>query len=96
MEAYGTGQTVFLGAVHSHGPALPGAYQIFSNKWEAAGWGDMFRFNWRALMTPQKATLDSLRTFSRFVSYRRLAPKFQHSLYAITLGIYLGDPDPPL
>ncbi len=24
------------------------------------------------------------------VSYRRLAPKFQHSLSAVTLGIYLG------
>jgi hypothetical protein len=41
-------------------------------------------------MTPQKATLDSLLAFSWFQSYRRLAPKFQHSLSSFTLGIYLG------
>jgi hypothetical protein len=38
-------------------------------------------------MTPQ--TLDSLRTL--FVSYQHLAPKCQHSLSAVTLGIYLCD-----
>ncbi len=44
----------------------------------------------------QKATLVtviSLRTLSRFISYisyRRLAPKFQRPLSALTLGIYLG------
>jgi len=37
------------------------AQQIFSYKWGAAGWGElhMFMFDWSALMTPQKATLDS-------------------------------------
>jgi hypothetical protein len=40
-------------------------------------------------MTPLKATPDSLSTLSIFVSYRRLAPKFQHSLSAVTLGFYL-------
>ena len=34
-------------------------------------------------------TLDSLHTLLWFVSYRTLAPKFQHSLSAVTLGIYL-------
>jgi hypothetical protein len=37
--------------------------------------------------SPQKATLDSLCTL--FLSYRRLAPKVQHSLSAVYLGIYL-------
>jgi hypothetical protein len=46
---------------------------------------------WRAIMTPQKATLDSMRTPSWFVSYRRLSPQFQLSLSAVTLGIYLCD-----
>ncbi len=47
-------------------------------------------------MTPQMATLDtwtlmdSLLALSWFKSKRRLAPKFQHSLSAFTLGIYLG------
>jgi hypothetical protein len=37
-------------------------------------------------MTPQNATLDSKRTLSLFVSYRRLPAKFQFSLSADTLG----------
>ncbi len=37
-------------------------------------------------MTPQNATLDSKRTLSRFVSYRRLSFQFQFSLSAVTLG----------
>jgi hypothetical protein len=46
-------------------------------------------------MTPKKATLDSLRTHSRFVSFQHIALKFQHSLSAVTLGIYLcGRIDP--
>ncbi len=47
--------------------------------------------DWSALMimTPQKATLDSMRTLSRFVSYRRLSSQFQFSLSAVTLVIYL-------
>ncbi len=40
---------------------------------------------------PQKATLDSLRTLLWFVSYRRLALKFQHSLPAVSLGICICD-----
>jgi hypothetical protein len=98
-EAYGTGQTVvpyrvqteLLGAVRSHVPARPASRQSFSYKWGVAGWGElyMFMFDWSALMTPHKATLDSLRTLSRFVSYRRLSPKFQFSRSAVTLGIYL-------
>ncbi len=45
-----------------------------------------------ALMTPKKATLDSLRTLSCFVSYRRLSPQFQFSLCAAALGLlrYVG------
>ncbi len=37
-------------------------------------------------MTPQNATLDSKRTLSLFVSYRRLSSQFQFSLSAVTLG----------
>jgi hypothetical protein len=47
-------------------------------------------FDWIALITPKKATLDTMRTLSCFVSNRRLAPKFQHSLSAVTLGIYVS------
>jgi hypothetical protein len=52
----------------------------------------MLMFDWSALIiiTPEKATLDTLHTLSRFVSYRSLAPKFQHSLSAVTLGIFHG------
>ncbi len=39
---------------------------------------------------PQKANLDSLRTLSWIISYWRLALIFQHSLSAVTRGIYLG------
>jgi hypothetical protein len=44
--------------------ARPAAKQSFSYKLGAAGWGEkyMFMFDWRVLMTPQKATLDSLPT----------------------------------
>ncbi len=50
----GTVQTVLLGAVRSHLPALPAARQIFSYKWGASGWGEchMFMFDWSARMTP--------------------------------------------
>jgi hypothetical protein len=48
----------------------------------------MFMFDWGALLTSQKAALDSVRKLSLFVSYRRLAPKFQHSPSSVTLGIY--------
>ena len=51
----------------------------------------VFMFDWSALMIPQKATLeDSLRKLSEFVFYRHLAAKFQHSLFAVTLGIYVS------
>ncbi len=45
--------------------------------------------DWRVIMTPQKATLDSMRTLSWFVSYRRLSAQFQFSLSADTL-VYLS------
>ncbi len=45
--------------------------------------------DWRAIMTPQKATLDSMRTRSCFVSYRRLSAQFQFPLSAYTL-VYLS------
>ncbi len=69
-------------------PARPAARQSFSYKWGAAGGREkyMFMFDWSAIMTPQKATLDSMRTLSWFVSYRRLLPQFQS---AAALGIYL-------
>ncbi len=35
------------------------------------------------------STLDSMRTLSWFVSYRRLSPQFQFSLSAAALGMYL-------
>jgi hypothetical protein len=43
------------------------AIQCLSYKWGAAGWGNstyMLMFDWRALTTPQKATLDSMNKFS--------------------------------
>jgi len=46
-------------------------------------------FDWNDLMTPQKAILDSMRTLSWFVSYRRLSRQFQFSLSAAALGKYL-------
>ncbi len=46
----------------------------------------MFMTNRSALMTTQNATLDSKRTLSWFVSYRRLSAQFQFSLSADTLG----------
>ncbi len=46
-------------------------------------------FDWNDLMTPQKATLDSMRTLSWFVPCRRLSPQFQFSLSTAALGIYL-------
>ncbi len=41
--------------------------------------------DWRALTTPQKATLETLSTLSWFVSYRRLSSQFQFSLSLVTL-----------
>jgi hypothetical protein len=43
----------------------------------------------RAIMTPQKATLDSMHTLSWFVSYRRLSAQFQFPLSPVTL-VYLS------
>ncbi len=73
-----TVQNVFLGAACSHVPARPAARQSFIFKWGAPGWGKqyMFIFDWSSLFNPQKATLDSLRTLSWYVSYRRLSHKF--------------------
>ncbi len=43
-------------------------------------------------MTSQKATLESKRTFSWFVSYRRLSPQCQFSLSPAALDMYLYGP----
>ncbi len=53
----GTIQTVLLGAVHSHvrPGQLPGRSSVISGELQTGG-------DWSALLTPQKATLDSLRT----------------------------------
>jgi hypothetical protein len=40
VEAYGTAQTVLLGAVLSRVPTRPDARLSFIYKWEAAGWGE--------------------------------------------------------
>ena len=42
----------------------------------------LFIFDLSALMTPQKATLESFRTLSCFVFYRRLAPTFSVCFYS--------------
>ncbi len=62
-KLYGTVHTVFIKAVHSHVPARSAARQIFSGELQAGGEQHMFMFDWSALMTPQKATLDSLHNF---------------------------------
>ncbi len=51
----------------------------------------MFMFDWSALMTSQKATLDSGQHTYTFViiSYQCLSFQFQFSLSAAALGIYL-------
>jgi hypothetical protein len=54
----------------------------------------MFIFDWSVLMTPQKATMDSMRTPTLFVSYRLLSPQFQFSLSAAALVIYLYGQNP--
>jgi hypothetical protein len=59
---YCTVQTVLLGAVCSHVPDRPTFRQSFTDKWGVVGWGKqkMFMFDWSALMTLQKTTLDSV------------------------------------
>ncbi len=59
----------------------------------------MFMTDRSAFIAPQNATLDSKRTLSWFVSYRRLSSQFKFSLSAVTLG-YLSQwtpltPAPP-
>jgi hypothetical protein len=58
----------------------------------------MFMFNWSTLMTPPEGHPGQhAYTFViRILSTSALAPKFQHSLPAITLGIYLGGAAPLL
>ncbi len=90
---YRTIHSVLLGAVHPHVPASPAARcrsSVISGG--AAGWGDSICLCLTGVLLwhPQKATLDSLRTLLWFVSYWLLAPKFQHSLSAVILVIYLG------
>ncbi len=71
-------------------PPRPAARQSFSYKW-----GDyMFIFDWGVCMTPQKATMDGMRTLTLFVSYRLLSPQFQSSLPSAALGIYLWSEEP--
>ncbi len=47
-------------------------------------------------VTPQKATLNSMRILSWCVTYRSLSPQLKFSLSAVTLVIYLGGRDSPL
>jgi hypothetical protein len=54
----------------------------------------MFMSHWCALITPQNATLDSKRTLSLFVSYRRLSTQFQFSLSPAALDRYLYGAQP--
>ncbi len=49
----------------------------------------MFMFDWSAIMTPRRPPWTAGVHFRDFVSYGRLAPEVQHSLSAVTLGIYL-------
>jgi hypothetical protein len=61
---------------------LPGRAKFISGELQAGG-------NSTCLcLTPLKATIDSLRILSWFVSYQRLTPIFQHYLPAAALGIY--------
>jgi hypothetical protein len=47
------------------------------------------------LMTPQKATLDSMRILLFFASYLCILPQFQFSLFAAALDMYLYGLTPP-
>jgi hypothetical protein len=64
---------------------------IFIYYWGAKGRGryHMSMSYWRAIMIPQKATLDSMSTLSWFVSFWRLSSQLQFSLSAVTL-VYLS------
>ncbi len=75
-------------ATHSYVTAgqLPGRSSGISGELQAGGKSIRLCLTEVLLLwTPQTATLDSL----RILSNRCLAPKFQHSLTAVTLGIYL-------
>ncbi len=45
----------------------------------------MFIFDWSVLMIPQKATMDSMRTLTLFVSYRLLSPQFSFNFLCLLL-----------
>ncbi len=70
------------------------ALQIYIYYWElkAAGFRLYLCLTLELLWPSQNAALDSLRTLSWFVSYRRLLPQFQFSLSAVTL-VYLSQWD---
>jgi hypothetical protein len=53
----------------------------------------MFMSDRSALMTPQKATLESKRTLLGFIFYRRLSSQFQFSMSAAALGMHYGGED---
>jgi hypothetical protein len=47
-------------------------------------------FDWTALGPPKRPPPGQLAYTFVILIHRRLAPKYQHYLYAVTLGIYLG------
>ncbi len=94
-EAYGTGHsgTVLyrlcckgLSILMYRPGQLPVSSSVISGELQAGGNGIRL-FDWSALMTLQNPPWTACKNFR--VSYRRLAPKFQHSLSAVTLGIIL-------
>ncbi len=51
----------------------------------------MFLFDWSALMTPKRPLWTTcVYSFVIRILLDSLAPKFQHSLSAVTLDMYLG------
>ncbi len=66
----------------------PGRVSIISRELQAGGSSIRFCFTGLLYNHSEGHHLDSLRTLSWFVSYQRFAPKFQHSLSDVTLGIY--------
>ncbi len=68
---------------------LPGRSSVISGSCRLRG--TAYVYVWlECTYDPQKANLDSLHTLSWIISYWRLALIFQHSLSAVTRGIYLG------
>jgi hypothetical protein len=69
---------------------LSGKASVISGELQAGGNSICLCLTGVLLWPPQKATLDSLRTLSWFISSRWLTPEFQHSLSAVNLGFCLG------